>query len=89
MAAFDVSSKVMTMLAESGAHAVMGNWVRARSIGVQGGIDFQSSGVVEKLQVDILKNVLADGLIPIFPNIGWNAKGKPYNLSSNELAFTL
>ncbi|NLD98957.1 MAG: amino-acid N-acetyltransferase [Fibrobacter sp.] len=89
MAAFDVSNKIMTMLAEHGAHAVIGNWVRARSIGVRNGINFQSSGIVERLQIDILKNVLSDGLIPIFPNIGWSAKGKPYNLSSNELAFTI
>jgi amino-acid N-acetyltransferase len=28
-------------------------------------------------------------MIPIFPNIGWSAKGKPYNLSSNELAYII
>lgn len=89
MAAFDVSNRIMTLLAECGAHAVIGNWVRARSIGVRNGIDYQSSGIVERLQTDILENVLSDGLIPIFPNIGWNAKGKPYNISSNELSFTL
>jgi amino-acid N-acetyltransferase len=89
MAAFDVSNKIMTLLAGNGAHAVIGNWVRARSIGVRDGINFQSSGIVERLQTDIIKNVLSDGLIPIFPNIGWSVKGKPYNLSSNELAFTI
>jgi amino-acid N-acetyltransferase len=89
MAAFDVSNRIMTLLAECGAHAVIGNWVRARSIGVRNGIDFQSSGIVERLQSDILENVLSDGLIPIFPNIGWSAKGKPYNISSNELSLTL
>lgn len=89
MAAFDVSNKLMTLLAENGADAVIGNWVRARSIGVRDGIDFQSSGIVEKLKIDIIKNVLSDNLIPIFPNIGWSATGKPYNLSSNELAFNI
>ena len=89
MAAFDVSNNLMTMLAECEAHAVIGNWVRARSIGVRNGINYQSSGTVERLQIDILNNVLEDGLIPIFPNIGWSGKGKPYNLSSNELALTL
>lgn len=89
MAAFDVSNNIMTMLAECEAHAVIGNWVRARSIGVRNGINYQSSGTVERLQIDILNNVLEDGLIPIFPNIGWSGKGKPYNLSSNELALTL
>jgi len=89
MAAFDVSNKIMTMLAENGTNAVIGNWVRARSIGVRDGIDFKSSGMVEKIQTGILHRILEDGLIPIFPNIGWNAKGKPYNLSSSELAYTL
>ena len=89
MAAFDVSNKIMTVLAECGANAVIGNWVKARSIGVRNGIDFQSSGIVERLQSDIVENVLADGLIPIFPNIGWSAKGRPYNLSSNELAYSI
>lgn len=89
MAAFDVSNKIMTMLAESGTHAVIGNWVRARSIGVRDGVNFQSSGIVEKLQIDIINNVLSDSLIPIFPNIGWSSSGKPYNLSSNELACTI
>jgi amino-acid N-acetyltransferase len=89
MAAFDVSNKIMTMLTEGGAHAVIGNWVKAKSIGVRNGIDFKNSGIVEKVRSDIVKKVLAEGLIPIFPNIGWSAKGKPYNLSSNELAFSI
>lgn len=89
MAAFDVSNKIMTVLAECGANAVIGNWVKARSIGVRNGVDFQSTGTVEKLQSEIILNVLGDGLIPIFPNIGWSARGKPYNLSSNELACTI
>jgi len=89
MAAFDVSNKIMTMLSENNTNAVIGNWVRARGIGVRGGIDYQSSGIVEKLQKDIINNALKEGLVPIFPNIGWNAQGRPYNLSSNELAFTV
>jgi amino-acid N-acetyltransferase len=89
MAAFDVTNKVMTMLAENGANGVIGNWVHAKSIGVRKGVDFQSSGVVEKVQVDIVNKVIGEGIIPIFPTIGWSAKGKPYNLSSNEIAFSI
>jgi amino-acid N-acetyltransferase len=89
MAAFDVSNKIITMLAENGAHGVIGNWVRAKGIGVRNGIDFQSSGLVEKVQVDILRKVVLDGLIPIIPTIGWSATGKPYNCSSNEIAFAV
>ncbi len=89
MAAFDVSNRLMTQLTENNAQAVIGNWVRARSMGVRGGVDFQNTGVVEKVSVEVIENVLRQGLVPIFPNIGWNAAGRPYNISSNELAGAL
>jgi len=89
MAAFDVSNKVMTQFAENNANAIIGNWVRARAIGVLDGVDYQSSGIVEKMKKEIINNVLDDGLIPIFPNIGWSGAGKPYNISSDDLAFSI
>jgi amino-acid N-acetyltransferase len=89
MAAFDVCNRIMTLLAENSANAIIGNWVKARAIGVRNGIDYQCSGQVEKLQTGIVKRILEEGQIPIFPNIGWNATGQPYNISSNELALTI
>ncbi len=89
MAAFDVSNQLMTALSENDTDAVIGNWVRARGIGIRKGIDFQSTGMVDKLKINIIQNVLQQDLIPIFPNIGWNAGGMPYNISSNELATRL
>jgi amino-acid N-acetyltransferase len=86
MAAFDVSNRVMTMLSENGATAVIGNWVRARGIGVINGVDYQSAGLPESVRVDSVHKVLEDGVVPIFPCIGWSSVGRPYNISSNELA---
>ena len=89
MAAFDVSNMLMTLLAENKTDAVIGNWVRARGIGIRQGVDFRSAGRVDKLKLDIIRNVLDQGLVPIFPNIGWNVGGRPYNISSVELATTI
>ena len=86
MAAFDVSNRIMTMLAGQKVNAVIGNWVRARSLGVIKGRDYQQTGVVEKIDVSLVKKILDEGLIPIFPCIGWSSLGKPYNINSNELA---
>lgn len=86
MAAFDVSNRVMTMLSANGIAAVIGNWVRARGIGVLDGVDYKSAGVVESVRLDVLRRILEDGIVPIFPCIGWSSVGKPYNISSNELA---
>lgn len=86
LGASNVTNAMMSLLSENGAHGVVGNWVRARAIGVRNGLDFQHTGRVEKVDVQLINNMLEDSLIPIVPNIGWNVVGKDYNLSSNELA---
>ena len=86
MAAFDVANRLMTLLTAFQANAVIGNFIRARGIGVVDGVDFQNSGRVEKILKEPLQQILDQGMIPIFPCIGWNAAGKPYNLSSDDIA---
>jgi len=86
MAAFDVSNQVMTALAGEKKTAVIGNWVRARGKGVINGIDYGTCGEIDKLQDESIHTILNNGFIPIFPCIGWSAAGKPYNISSIQLA---
>jgi amino-acid N-acetyltransferase len=86
MAAFDVSNKVMTSLAGENRSAVIGNWVRARRKGVVDGVDFGSAGEIDSINGDSVRAVLDSGFIPIFPCIGWSVSGKPYNISSINLA---
>lgn len=89
MAAFDVANRLMTLLTAFQANAVIGNFTRARGIGVVDGVDFQNSGHVEKILTEPLQQILDQGMIPIFPCIGWNAAGKPYNLASDEIALAV
>lgn len=86
MAAFDVSNQVMTALAGEKKTALIGNWVRARSRGVIDGFDYGTIGEIDKLQTESIETVLNDGFIPIMPCIGWSQAGKPYNISSAQLA---
>lgn len=86
MAAFDISNIIMTSLAEHHITATIGNWVKARGIGVVDGIDFSTAGEIEKLNISAINSVLDSGFIPIFPCIGWSSTGKPYNISSVLLA---
>lgn len=86
LGASNVTNALISLLSENRAPGVVGNWVRARAIGVLNGVDYLNTGRVEKVDVPLIENMLEDGLIPIMPNIGWNAVGKAYNLSSNELA---
>jgi len=89
MAAFDVANRLMTLLTAFQANAVIGNFIRARGVGVINGVDFQNSGRIEKILTEPLQQILNQGMIPIFPCIGWNAAGKPYNLSSDEIAMAV
>ncbi|MCH5288781.1 MAG: amino-acid N-acetyltransferase [Treponema sp.] len=85
-AAFDVANIVMSSLAGEHLTAVIGNWVRARAKGVIDGVDFGTSGEIDKIDSDTIRTVLSNGFIPIFPCIGWSLAGKPYNISSMQLA---
>jgi amino-acid N-acetyltransferase len=89
MAAFDVANRLMTELATQGIDALIGNWARAKGLGVRNGIDYQSTGSVERINVEMIGRVLDDGFLPILPCVGWSGVGKPYNISSHELAAAL
>ncbi|MFQ3620509.1 MAG: amino-acid N-acetyltransferase, partial [Spirochaetales bacterium] len=41
---------------------------------------------VDRVYTEELRKVLDDRFIPILPCIGWSSIGRPYNISSNELA---
>ena len=81
-----VANEILALLTESGARAAAGNWVRARTAGVVDGVDYQRTGRVERVDAQLLSALLETDAIPIISNIGWNAVGKSYNISSLELA---
>ncbi|MCK5735061.1 MAG: amino-acid N-acetyltransferase [Spirochaetaceae bacterium] len=89
MAAFDVAHRVMTALSGHKITAVIGNWVRARSRGVLDGTDFGRTGLVDRVRVEAVSRSLEQGHVPIFPCVGHNDSGDPFNLSSDELAGTI
>ena len=86
MAAFHTATRFMTGISSSRREAVIGNFVRARGLGVMDGIDYGNTGTVDKIYVDSLNHVLELGMIPILPCIGWSPSGRPYNVSSDEIA---
>jgi amino-acid N-acetyltransferase len=89
MSAFHVASRFMTFLSGSRVDAIIGNFVRARGLGVINGIDAEYTGTVDKIYADSLKRVLDLGMVPILPCIGWSPSGKPYNVPSDEIALAV
>lgn len=89
MAAFNAASRFMTFLSGSRVDAVIGNFTRARGLGVINGIDTEHTGTVDKIYEDSLKRVLDLGMVPILPCVGWSPSGKPYNVPSDEIALAV
>jgi amino-acid N-acetyltransferase len=86
MAAFHVAARFMTGLAGSRVDAVIGNFVRARGMGVVEGTDMEHTGAVDRILTDSLTRALDQGMAPILPCIGYSPAGKPYNVPSDEIA---
>ena len=89
MAAFHGATRFMTCLSGSRVDAVIGNFVRARGLGVVNGIDMGHTGTVDKIYIDSISKVLNLGMIPILPCIGYSPTGKPYNVPSDEIALAV
>ena len=88
MAAFHSATRFMTGFSGSRVDAVIGNFVRARGIGVIDGTDMKHTGTVDKFYMDSIRRVLELGMVPILPCIGWSSSGKPYNVPSDEIALS-
>ena len=86
LAAMEVVQTIISHLAAGGANGIMGNWTKARSLGVLDGIDYLWTGQVKKVQSDIIHKLLSRRFIPVIYNIGMNTTGDSYNLNSNHIA---
>jgi amino-acid N-acetyltransferase len=86
MAAYHVAARFMTFLSGSRVDAVIGNFVRARGLGVINGVDMEHTGTVDKIYTGSISRILNLGMVPILPCIGRNPSGKSYNVASDEIA---
>ena len=86
MAAFHSATRFMTGFSGSRVESIIGNFVRARGLGVLNGIDMEHTGTVERFYIDSINRILELGMIPILPCIGWSPAGRPYNVPSEEIA---
>jgi amino-acid N-acetyltransferase len=88
MAAFDVATRFITGLSGNRVDAVIGNFIRARGLGVVEGLDMESTGTVDRIFTESIEQILERKMVPILPCIGWSAAGKPYNVFSDEIALS-
>ncbi len=59
--------------------------LRIRS-GIIQGVDHQFTGKVERVDVELLQTLLAQGIVPVIPPLGFDGDGKTYRVNSDSVA---
>jgi amino-acid N-acetyltransferase len=63
-----------------------GNYIAAKPVGVVGGVDFQFTGTVRKVDGAAIARHLEAGEVVLIPNIGYSPTGEVFNLAWEDVA---
>ena len=69
-----------------GIRLIRGNFLVAKPLGVRNGIDFQQTGKIRHVEVDLLHEQLDSGCLLLQSNIGYSVTGEVFNLCEIEIA---
>jgi amino-acid N-acetyltransferase len=81
-----LTHEVLEGLSATDLRAVSTNAVIAHPMGILGGVDQQLTGKVERVDVDFLRHLLDNGIIPVLPPLGFDGEGKTYRVNSDGVA---
>lgn len=69
--------------------AVSTNAITAHSMGVIQGVDHQFTGRVERIDVELLRSLVAEGVVPIVPPLGFDGDGRTLRVNSDGMAIAV
>ena len=85
-AATSVMNEVMQGLTSVDLRAAYANVVIAHPAGILGGVDYQNTGRVERVDTKPLHLFLNEGIIPVIPPMGFDGEGKTFRVNSDGIA---
>ena len=85
-AANRLTHEILEGLSANDLRAVCPNAIIAHPLGIIGGVDHLFTGKVERVDVDLLQTLLAQGIVPIIPPLGFDGDGKTYRVNSDSVA---
>lgn len=88
-AANRLTHEILEGLSANDLRAVSTNAIIAHPLGIVGGVDHQYTGKVERVDVEMLQTLLAQGIVPVIPPLGFDGDGKTYRVNSDAVAFAL
>src|SRR5208282_181455 len=85
-AANRLTHEILEGLSANDLRAASTNAIIAHPLGIIQGVDHLFTGKVERVDVELLQTLLAQGIIPIIPPLGFDGDGKTYRVNSDSVA---
>ena len=81
-----LTHEILEGLAANDLRAACTNAINAHPLGILHGLDHLFTGRVERVDTDLLQTLLAQGIIPVIPPLGFDGDGKTYRVNSDSVA---
>lgn len=88
-AANRLTHEILEGLASNDLRGVSTNAVIAHPLGIRNGIDHLCTGKVERIDTEMLKILLAQGILPVVPPLGFDGDGNTFRVNSDAIALAL
>jgi amino-acid N-acetyltransferase len=85
-AANRLTHDILEGLAAQDLRAASANVITAHPVGVIQGVDHLLTGKVERIDIDLLRSFVAQGVVPIIPPLGFDGEGRTYRVNSDAMA---
>src|SRR5882724_5542285 len=85
-AANRLTHEILEGLSANELRAASTNVIIAHPMGIIGGVDHQFTGKVERVDTELLQTLLAQGVVPVIPPLGFDGDGKTYRVNSDSVA---
>ena len=88
-AANRLTHEILEGLSANDLRAASTNGVTAHPLGILHGIDHLLTGKVERVDMELFQTLLAQGIIPVVPPLGFDGDGKTYRVNSDHVGVAL
>jgi amino-acid N-acetyltransferase len=84
-----LTHEILEGLSAQDLRAASTNAVIAHPVGILQGVDHLLTGKVERVDTELLQTLLANGILPVVPPLGFDGDGRTYRVNSDAVALAL
>jgi amino-acid N-acetyltransferase len=85
-AATRLTHEILEGLSANDLRAACTNVITAHPVGILQGVDHLFTGRVERVDAELLQSLLAQGVVPVVPPLGFDGDGKTYRVNAERVA---